>query len=149
MAVEKSNGERTLLKLERQFQGYDKCQAEGSEGSRQRGSDAKHIEVIESTGLGSYLDVDCEEEERCNDGFKVSILSNWKGDSGIRQSRKHKRYLSHFILRSRFKAFLLSLRSDLSFIHLCGFSVGYYNTVSEVYFISHYYTHQNSILLGE
>lgn len=33
-----------------QFQGHDKIQAGGTKGSRQEGSDAKHIEVIELTG---------------------------------------------------------------------------------------------------
>lgn len=36
-----------------QYQGHDRIQAEGTMGGRQEGSDARHAEVIESTGLGS------------------------------------------------------------------------------------------------
>ena len=36
-----------------QFQGHDKIRAEGTKGGRQEESDANHVEVIESAGLGS------------------------------------------------------------------------------------------------
>ena len=81
-------------------------------GGRQEGSDARHVEVIESTGLGSYLAAGCEEEERCNDDFVVSILRNWNSGNGTHQNRKHKRRPHHFPPRSRYKPFLLSLGSD-------------------------------------
>ena len=55
-----------------------------------------------------------------------------------------------FHQEARYKPFLLSLSSNWSFIHLCGFSLGYYwALVSEMYFTGLYHTHQNSILLGE
>lgn len=51
--MERSNGEGRCQNCGDQYQGHDKIQGEGTMGGRQEGSDAKHVEVIESTGLGN------------------------------------------------------------------------------------------------
>lgn len=90
-------------------------------------------------------------EERCNDDFVVSILSNWTGNSstGIKQG-KQKAPTGPLSTKNPGTNRFCYPSDQIEALFTSGFSLGYqWTLVSEMYFVGHYHTHQKSILLGK